>query len=167
MSAGTVHLKASQILTIGFVVGSVLTWDAVPLNYAVGSMVGIYITPDLDVDAGNITDKIIRQKLGKKAEDVWDAFWYMYRRSLKHGGELSHLPVIGTLGRIAYVYLLLIVIPHTVYYYIFQPSWNLIYVLYWYGAAIAGMWKIWLGLMGADAIHWVFDQIDLLIKDLP
>lgn len=122
-----------------------------------GSLAGIIFTPDLDVDKGFIGDAIIRKKAGWFAEKIWDGLWYWYRRSLKHGSPLSHLPVISTYGRIAYLFLLLILIPHSVFYFTFSPEWDLMYVSNWYWNKITLQEKFIFGLMVSDTIHWTLD----------
>ena len=157
MSAGYVHTKASLMLAGGFVLGTVISWDITNLQYVAGSLIGVMITPDLDVDAGFSGDKYIRNSLGWFAERIWKVIWYFYRRSLKHGGELSHFPIISTIGRILYLFGLFIVLPHVIYYWIFQPTWDLRYVLEWYFDGILSGWRIVVGLIGSDVIHWSLD----------
>lgn len=173
MSAGHVHTKASLLLTGGFLLSAVITKDINGVYHAVGSLIGVMITPDCDVDNGFSADRYIRKGIGKVAgkgvglfvEKIWDGLWYFYRKSLKHGQELSHFPGLGTTGRIEYLYLMLIVLPHIAYYVLFSPGWSLWHVLNWYHGEIWGQWRIILGLMGADTIHYVLDQVDLLIRD--
>ena len=144
-------------MATGFLIGAIATLDITALQYSVGAILGIIFTPDLDVDAGFIGNTIIRKKLGKFAENLWDRFWYWYRRSLKHGSPLSHLPIISTLGRIGYIYFVLIVIPHVIIKYVFSLDWNLNYVLSWYWSVITSPYKIIIGLMASDLIHWTLD----------
>lgn len=125
--------------------------------YCVGSLIGIIISCDLDVDNGFIGDKIIRERLGYFAEKIWKAFWYLYRRSLKHGSPLSHWFVISTYGRIGYIFLLLIVAPHVGFYYVIQPTWDLVYVLNWYWERVTEQREIIFGLIASDCIHYTLD----------
>lgn len=157
MSSGTVHTKASLLLTGGFLFTAVWALDPSLIQYAVGSLIGVLITPDLDVDRGFSGDRYIRQRVGKPVAWVWDRVWHFYRRSLKHGGELSHFPIISTLGRIVYLYFLLIVVPHVVTYLIFSPQWDIRYVLGWYWEKLWVGWRVIFGLMGADTIHYFLD----------
>jgi uncharacterized metal-binding protein len=121
-----------------------------------GALIGVVITPDLDVDHGKVVSyKLIRQRLGQAPYYYWSGVWYMYRRSLKHGGELSHFPVIGTLGRLVYLFLFVIVIP-----YLFLAPvlhFDIWSELNWWAWEIIEHYKIVLGLMGADFIHWALD----------
>src|SRR6266704_2928087 len=157
MSAGFVHMRASIMLCGGFIIGGLIYKNVDCFQYASGALLGIMFTPDLDVDNGFIGNKIIRERIGGLAEHVWDFIWYPYRKSLKHGGPLSHFPIIGTIGRLAYLYFILIVVPHCIYYYVAQPSWNLQYALECYFEYIVMGWRIILALMCSDLIHWTLD----------
>ena len=157
MSAGTVHRKASVILSAGFLLGSIYTMDFSGVVRGIGSLIGIVMTPDWDVDSGMIMDKTIRTKIGKWAELLWDWFLYWYRRSLKHGSPLSHVPILSTYGRIAYTFLFIIAIPHAVFYLIFHPAWDLMTVLLWYWEKITSQHNLIAGLCGSDFLHWGLD----------
>jgi uncharacterized metal-binding protein len=160
VSAGCVHQKASLALAGGFLLGSLVFGPGI--EYAAGALVGIMVMPDLDVDAGNISNKIIRHKLGRNGlgrwvEKGWDMLWYFYRKSLKHGSELSHFPVISTLFRLAYLFLFLLVIPYSVVELVAPGAWNIWSELHWWLMLIVDHYKIILGLMGSDFIHWGLD----------
>ena len=157
MSAGHVHTRASLILAGGFIVGGVITGSPTALLHALGSLIGVMISPDQDVDNGNISNKYLRTKIGRWADLIWRGIWYMYRRSLKHGGELSHFPLISTIGRMIYLFCLLIVLPHVLIYFLFSPNWDLWYVLGWYMRITLEGYNVFLGLVGADLIHYVLD----------
>lgn len=145
------------MLAGGFALGAVISWDISNVQLIIGPLIGVIITPDLDVDAGFSGDKYIRQRLGLIAEWLWKRIWHFYRRSLKHGGELSHFPLISTIGRLLYLFGMFIVLPHALYYWLFSPVWDLRYVLEWYFNGILGYWKVIISLMGADTIHFFLD----------
>ncbi len=139
---------------------TVLAWDVQLLPLMGGSLVGLYITPDLDVDNGFLTDQLIRKYLGWPAEWIWKMFWHPYRRSLKHGGPLSHFPPIGTMGRILYVYMMLIVIPCLLLYLLYTwrgYGWNFQGELMWWWTWVMSHWKVIAGLAATDLIHWALD----------
>jgi uncharacterized metal-binding protein len=139
--------------------GALLRLDVRGTLYAVGSLIGVWITPDLDVDRGYWLDGWVRKNLGGIAAWIWEMFWYPYRRSLKHGSPLSHAPVVSTYGRIEYVYIILIVIPHLSYYFLLSPGWDLQYVLWWYWDMIWDQREIIWGLVASDIIHWALDKL--------
>lgn len=157
MSAGHVHTKASIILAGGFIVGGIILHDPSSLLYASGCLIGVMVSPDQDVDSGNVSNKYLRTRIGRWADHLWRGLWYMYRRSLKHGSKLSHFPLISTIGRLSYLYLMLVFIPHVLIYFIFSPQWNMWDVLSWYAGWGITNYKIILGLMSADTIHYFLD----------
>jgi uncharacterized metal-binding protein len=159
ISKGIVHTRANLAISAGFAVGGLLVGNLSGFVYGAGSLIGIFVSSDCDVNNGHIADKYIRNKFGKVVEKIWDGIWYFYRRSFSHGGELSHFPVICTIGRIIYLYFLFIVVPHVAYYYTFHPAWDLWYVLNWYVDRIRENDKIIIGLMYGDFGHWVLDVL--------
>jgi uncharacterized metal-binding protein len=142
------------MLTAGFIAGGFVFQDA-SIQYAIGSLIGVMVTPDCDVDAGTIHGKYLRQRIGRAAELFWDALWYFYRRSLKHGSELSHFPIISTLGCIVYLYFFLIALPILLVSLVIplHVRSELAEASNW----IYQHWRIVVGLMGADLIHWGLD----------
>lgn len=181
MSTGRVHTLASVSLAWGFVVAGVVELDATALPHALGALIGIMIGPDQDVNSGNDSNRYLRTLFvpdgkkkvrrfrtrvgtwaGRLLDGIWRAIWFMYRRSLKHGGELSHFPLISTLGRVAYLFLMLVVVPHVVIYITTSPEWNLWSVLEWYMRKVLDHHSILLGLAGADTIHYF---LDILTKE--
>lgn len=154
MSSGTVHTQACVALAVGFSIGALATYDVEASQYAVGALVGVLVSPDCDVDNGFVAYGYIRKRLGDWAEFIWDRVWYMYRRSVKHGSELSHFPIISTLGRLAYLFLFCVIIPNLILSFIgfsFSEETG-----YWFGK-VCQYWRIVVGLMGADLIHWFLD----------
>ena len=130
------------------------------IEYAAGALVGIMLTPDLDVDRTYIGNKIIRDRLGKigrPVEIIWDGLWYAYRKSLKHGGPLSHFPVIGTIGRLGYLYLFALVIPYTIMGLVLPGAWSVQNELFWWNQKLLEHYQLILGLIGSDVIHWGLD----------
>lgn len=154
MSSGKVHTLASVALATGFTVAALSTYDMDSMQYAAGAVVGIFIQPDCDVDKGFIAYSYIRKRLGDWAEFIWDRIWYMYRRSVKHGSELSHFPVISTLGRLAYFFLFCVVIPNFVLSFF---GLNFSEEVAWWFGKVCQYWRVVVGLMGADFVHWFLD----------
>jgi uncharacterized metal-binding protein len=154
MSTGRTHTRASLILSGTFLVGTLFTGNVSDVQYAFGAALGVMLSPDLDVDNKNISYKYIRS-IGNVFEFIWGWLWYPYRKSLKHGGNLSHDPIIGTLGRIIFLFYRLIVIPEVILSVSGQVDfWN---EMQWWAWKMILLWKIWIGLAGADLIHFVLD----------
>ena len=156
MSNGIVHTKATLIAASAFTVGTILSWNPENFQYVVGALIGVFVHPDLDVNHGRVASaKIILRRLGYYPHVGWQTVWYMYRRSLKHGGDLSHFPVISTLGRLTYLYLFVIVIPYLALAPVLRLDfWS---ELSWWAWQVIAHYKIVLGLMSVDFIHWVLD----------
>ena len=160
MSAGTTHIKASVALAGGFLLGSFFFGNGIP--YAIGSLVGILVSPDLDVDAGNVSNTLIKQKVGLYADMGWRGLWYQYSASIKHGSPLSHFPIIGTLGRVIYLFGFLIVLPYMLAEMLVPGAWNFWYEVGWWQELLVKNYKFILGLMGSDLIHYF---LDILTKE--
>ena len=155
MSTGRTHRKASLILASAFSVGAIVTLKPELIQCAMGSLVGMVVSPDQDVDAGNISNKIVKRNLGSFAEKIWRLFWSGYSKSFKNGSFGSHFPVYGTFVRIAYIYFWCIFLPHLAIYLTGITNWNLIYVLEWYARIFIG-WHF-IGLASSDLIHYFLD----------
>jgi uncharacterized metal-binding protein len=140
-----------------FVLGSLAFGPGV--EYAIGALVGILIGPDLDVDRGNLSNTIIRNRIGRWAEIGWNVLWYPYKKSLKHGSPLSHWPVVSTMFRLVYLFLFLLVIPYGLMELVLPGAWDFKMELSWWLALGAKHYRIILGLIGSDVIHWTLDVL--------
>lgn len=158
MSSGGTHVKASLMLAAGFSVGALISQDINLLKCVAGSLVGILVTPDADVDKSTVANQIIKKKVGWFGERLWRWFWSGYSSSFKHGQFASHFPVFGTFVRLSYIYFWVIFIPHFLIYFSLNPHWNLIFVLEWY-ARIFIEFYFMCGLIGSDLIHYTLDKL--------
>ena len=121
-----------------------------------GTMLGLILTPDLDVNAGSISENEVRE-ISPFGENLWWVYWYPYRMVLPHRSPFSHWPVIGTLGRLLYITL---------------PYWVGLGITYflsdaWFTAMVEN--TLWLfalpyfrvavlGLASADLLHFFMDR---------
>lgn len=128
-------------------------------------MLGVILSPDLDVDSGSIGNFVIRKRLGVFAEKIWRGFWRGYSKSFKHRGFASHFPVFSTFVRLSYIYFWVILIPHVIVKLLLDPAWSLPYVLYWYAIIFLSPMMLY-GLCSSDLIHWALDSFSE-IKWLP
>ena len=81
--------------------------DGYPLRSLVmvaGCLAGILLTPDLDVDAGNIGMSIIRTWLGGIPAVLWFWYWRPYSKLIPHRSVVSHLPILSTAIRLVYMF---------------------------------------------------------------
>jgi uncharacterized metal-binding protein len=125
----------------------------------VGSLVGIFVTPDLDLsNAGIVQGALIRKRVGWFGERAWKWFWKGYSESCKHGQFMSHFPIFSTIVRLLYVYFWLIFLPDILILRLFVPNLNLIGDLVWWGTIIFEP-GILLGLIASDTVHFGLDKL--------
>ena len=96
----------------------------------IGCASGVAVSPDLDL-VNTIRVPVIGW--------LWGAYWWPYRKIVAHRSRLSHMPVLGTLGRAAYLMPIIIIA---------------ISIL---PVEIIGAWIA--GLMAADGLHAVLDAV--------
>src|SRR5688572_16707475 len=107
MPSGKIH----SALTLATVSGVVAPYLVVNLGgneytYVAGCVVGLMVSPDMDVDGGNISDQYIR-KVSRPAQWLWRLFWTPYALLVPHRHAISHMPIMGTIFRIGYMVLIL------------------------------------------------------------
>lgn len=73
----------------------------------IGCLLGVIITPDLDVDHGCVSMRTIKKRFGKYPSKLWRAIWMPYAIMIPHRSWLSHLPIAGTAFRLGYLYLII------------------------------------------------------------
>lgn len=132
MASGKTHDRAT--LAIAAALGTVAVTTPVPMAIAVGSLAGLLLSPDLDLSKCN-------------ARRRWGALgiiWEPYAAMLPHRSQASHAPIIGTLGRLAY--LAAIGLPLPLLFPVTVP-WHLWPTLAWFAV----------GLAIADIGHWLLD----------
>ncbi len=161
MSSGTTHVKASLFLAAGFSVGALIILNPDMVRCAIGSIMGVMITPDWDVDKRYVGNIIVKKRFGNVADKIFDAWLKPYKTSFKHGQFGSHFPVYGTYGRLLYI-LMMGILPFYAVYFIILLSlnyhFNLIYELLWWCKILFGSWYT-LGLVASDVIHFSLDKL--------
>jgi len=75
MSTGSTHVRASLIVASGFGLGAIVSFNPTLLECSVGALLGIIISPDLDVDKAFIGDKYVEQRTGWIGKKIWLWFW--------------------------------------------------------------------------------------------
>ncbi len=155
MPNGSVHARATVVLAAA---GGFLSYHAghhMPQVFALtgGTLAGLLLTPDLDVDSGCISYDVVRRSAGKHIERLWAIYWRPYALLIPHRSRLSHLPVLGTLLRLAY----LAILPALIWFFAAAiPSLNWILARPSFPA-----WSAWAigGLMLADTLHYAMDKV--------
>jgi uncharacterized metal-binding protein len=116
-------------------------------NISIGALLGILISPDLDLmETGNYS-MVILGKASHFLAKIWRLFWWPYAKLSHHRG-FSHWPIIGTILRVAYMILwswiiMLIISP-------LGLRWTLNYSV---------LMPIVLGLVLSDFVHTLLDVI--------
>jgi uncharacterized metal-binding protein len=118
---------------------------------AAGCAAGILITPDLDVDNPVRSHYVVFRRFGPALAAFWRLFWLPYGLSIRHRSWVSHMPVVGTLIRVAYLACL---------------GSLALWLLRGKGIAASQItdmvpllpWAV-IGLVVSDTLHWVSDNV--------
>lgn len=150
MPAGDVHYKYYK-RGYWFIFAETLFLIFLDFKFGLGNLLGYtlgrWIDPDWDlVTANNSESRMIKELpiLGNILFGISSAYGSFFFRH--HRGFLSHFPVISTLIRLAFIFLIPFII-------LDEKGINLIgdgWIWFWIG--------IWVGLSQADGIHWFLDM---------
>lgn len=114
MSTGRTHSGISTGTALGVLVGAGV-FSSVGITSTVlvasGALLGVLLTPDLDVDDGCISHYYIRKFFGKWVELWWFWLWHPYSLAFKHRSNWSHFPIFSTLFRLTYFCFPIIIYP--------------------------------------------------------
>jgi uncharacterized metal-binding protein len=159
MPNGKAHASATILLAAGLGVLSVsirMTQHLTTAAVVGGCLAGLVLTPDLDVDRGSISHRIVKRSAGLIIGFAWHLFWFPYSRIMPHRSWWSHMPIFSTFFRVAYLFALpallwglagiIIDLPA-----LRLPTWN------WLPTAL-------IGLILSDTLHAVMDITDSFIK---
>jgi uncharacterized metal-binding protein len=107
MPDGRTHTTATIIwsaasLPAGIVCGQ--GWHSFAIT--AGAMVGLVLTPDLDIEKGSFSHYIIRRYFGLFSYWIWFIVWWPYAKVIAHRSPVSHFPVFSTALRVGYLLLL-------------------------------------------------------------
>ncbi len=159
MSDGKSHTTATIVLATGFTIGAIVTQNIIPFGYACTSLLGIFISCDLDVNKSYIGNSIIKQRLGCVANGIWRGFWMLYSKSFSHASIGSHFPIISTIIRLLYIWcwiaLVCIVLS-------LVSNLDLMPNLVKSAKIILFNPILFIGLMSTDILHW---GLDVLTKE--
>jgi uncharacterized metal-binding protein len=117
--------------------------------YLAGCVTGLMVTPDMDVNNGNISDHYIR-KVSRPAQWLWRLFWTPYALLVPHRHFVSHFPIVGTILRIGYFFLIINLL-NLVWSFIIGLFDTVSFVWIW-------DWSFFFGLAHVDAVHWAVDN---------
>lgn len=149
MPSGRVHAATTIALTLGL--GAACYSAGWPSDQqaalAGGSLAGLLLSPDLDVQQGSISFKFARRSFGCLFGLLWEMYWKPYAVLIPHHRHwLSHMPFISTAIRLLYLAMPLLLWRYWQYHQIglVLPTW---FILAYYGLA------------SADLLHWFLDTI--------
>jgi uncharacterized metal-binding protein len=148
MPSGKVHSAITLATASGVVAPyAIVQLDGNPWNYVAGCLTGLMIMPDMDVDGGNVSDFYIR-KVSRILQVIWRGFWHPYAILVPHRHFISHFPVLGTVLRIGYIFLIiniLSIVSHLLF--------DTVSRFYWIWD-----WSFFFGLVHVDTLHWATDK---------
>jgi uncharacterized metal-binding protein len=100
MPDGRIHFVANGVAGAALVL---LATPEVKLPVLIGAAIGAFVTPDLDLESTTHSEALLRQipVVGL----LFQVLWYPYALLHAHRG-VSHWPIVGTLGRLAYLVVL-------------------------------------------------------------
>lgn len=105
MPSGRVHSFTTVLLSAGL--GYYAWHTGYPLAsagaLAGGTLAGIFLSPDLDVESGSISWYHVRKVGGCLAGLLWSWIWKPYAMVIPHRSPLSHLPLLSTVIRLGYL----------------------------------------------------------------
>jgi uncharacterized metal-binding protein len=157
MASGAVHSTVSIILAgLALAVTPVAGPGAVAV--AAGAFTGVFVQPDLDHNGRMNAHSQVRRfggVAGALLSFMWYVAWLPYASAVKHRSKLSHLPLLGTGIRVAYLMLVTLgglgAVPGIAVYAWQNGLWS------WYG--YAGLWLV--GLCLSDYFHFLFDVLKI------
>lgn len=150
MADGITHGRIT--LSIAFVASPIVTATtfSVPNTamFLVGCLLGLIVEPDLDVNRVTESERRLLRLFGPVAY-IWIGLWLPYAIALPHRSPLSHLPILGTLLRIAYALGWLWLLCNAL------GMWNWLFVTI--QANLEALEWLVLGLCIVDIGHWIAD----------
>jgi uncharacterized metal-binding protein len=149
MPGGRVHTA----ITLATASGVLAPYLIVQLNgnpylYVAGTLVGLMVTPDLDLNNGNISDTMLR-RVFPPAQWIWRILWTPYSLLIPHRSPISHFPFVGTLFRIGYIFLLLNLF--SLLFFLFGNIFDTVSLVWFWN------WWFFLGLCHVDLLHYLAD----------
>ena len=156
MPSGKIH-AVSTCITAGVLAPAVyLAGQPVTtaLAFAAGCMVGLIITPDLEVrQRSTHSETIMWRSGGCLAGALWKMLWVPYACLIpRHRHPLSHWPLLGTALRLAYLLAVPAVAWWVLGHIIALPALPRLALTPLIGWGIAGLTLV-------DTLHYVMDQI--------
>lgn len=144
MPSGAVHAVTGALLLGGGLVA--VAYDVAPVELAVGLAGGILLTPDIDIDHRTREEAMLWKV--PLVGWAWQCIWAPYAFAVPHRSPLSHWPVVGTMGRAAYLAFWVWVAQSMA-----GRDW-LAVITAW-----PGLWWAMAGWAVQDGLHWALDNL--------
>jgi uncharacterized metal-binding protein len=183
VSSGQKHAGVTKGIAAGIGVGAAASHFLQPVELtfmAIGCLLGLFLSPDADVDSGHIGFHYVRKVFGRGGLWVWQQWWMPYQISIKHRSFWSHAPIVGTVVRLLYLPFPVIIlalrdqkstpIPVVVYRTVVAQLIAIPFAAL-IGAAIYLLWyqfpnfdfhimamSLFVGLCISDVGHWILDM---------
>jgi uncharacterized metal-binding protein len=122
-------------------IAGVVTWG--------GCLAGVALSPDLDQETLTKSEWAIVKWLPTLGW-AWPALWDTYARLLPHRHALSHLPIVGTAGRLAYLWAWLVLARRAI-------VWSVGIRVTLPAPPIYAIALFLVGLLLSDTLHWLMD----------
>ena len=182
MPNGRIHSAATIGATTGITTSLVIANISLlrlPLLFwliPIGSLLGLFLTPDLDQDSTVMSHNYTNRFFGRLIGFWWYHLWHSYSISFKHRSPLSHAPIISTLVRLTFLIFPPIIIlfrnqrsirsSKLLYHSLISlvavlPLWTAALFIYTIGININPVIFIYLiiGLIASDTLHYLMDRI--------
>jgi len=156
MSTGRIHALAT-VITAG-ASGPLLyslghTSLPAAASFVGGCMLGLVITPDMDIRRPTHAEDVVRSTLGRLLAWLWYVLWWPYSHFIpRHRHPLSHFPVLGTLVRVLYLGLLMGLAWFILGFFMALPPFS-------FPPVGSGLWWALAGLCLEDCLHALMDRI--------
>ena len=150
MPSGKAHARDSIMLSVIVApVALYATHDPLAsVAISVGCLAGIPLSPDLDLHVRTVAESL--PIVGR----VWQVIWFPYERAIPHRSWLSHFPIVGTIGRLAYLATVVWLVCHV----IVSPSLSWLYIAESMYASPVALYAIG-GLLISDSYHSLRDTL--------
>ena len=142
MSSGKAHGQVTVTAGVAVAVAVAFGYNPIAgLYFLLGSVVGLFVEPDLDIDGITASEKRVLRPL----RIPWRVYWYPYALMVKHRSWISHMPVVSTFIRLFYLLFPICLILQS-------QGIGVVSII----ATQEFAWVV-AGLILSDALHWLFD----------
>ena len=151
MASGEKHARATVVMVLPTALTTFYFTNDISMGMVagIGCLAGLFIEPDLDVN-GLTRSEWSLLRTAWPIGLLWFVLWYPYGFIVPHRSAFSHRPIIGTFGRL--IYLFTIVLIALV---LFEQT----SLLTWLWSRVSSLHTLAFigGLALSDLFHWLMD----------